>query len=247
MLNLAQQIMDADLHKGGLKTLSIKKVENFTGIQQDCLKIYKNFRSSDVTSRSHRTYWTNPYGKANQWDLWNTDGKFDSNEGIGIKHIKNKKFHHHNELPSLGQFIDSFPDKINFRLNLLKPSSGLGQHEEQIVEKYQKKPFVRVRFHLPIQTNNLSNVFLDGEWFHYSEGNIYFFNNGCVHCAENNGNTDRLHLVWDCVLTERICSLLKNGDSLSNVKVESVNPNYARMKRFVPVINADKLWIPKFI
>lgn len=247
MLDLAQQIIDADFHKEGLKTLLIGKEENFNSIQEECLSLYKNFKSSDVTLPSHRTYWTNPYGKANQWDLFNADGKFDSNDGIGIKYLKNKKFHHHDKFPNLGKFIDSFPDKINFRLNLLKPGSGLGQHEEQIVETYQKKPFIRIRFHLPIQTNEFSNVFLDGEWFHYSEGNVYFFNNGCIHCAENNGDEDRLHLVWDCVFTKRIEKILSRGSNISNIRVEGIDPNYARMKRFVPDIDSTKVWIPDFI
>lgn len=247
MLEVAQQIIDADYHLGGLKTLEIKKEENFTSIQNECLELYKNYKSSDVTSSSHRTYWTNPYGKANQWDLFNVDGNFDSNSGIGIKYIKNKKFHHHNKFPNLGKLIDSFPDKINFRLNLLKPGSGLGQHEEQIVEIYQKKPFLRIRFHLPIQTNIKSNVFLDGEWFHYEEGKIYFFNNGCVHCAENNGDEDRLHLVWDCVYTKRIADILNTGYKIPCVRKEEINPNYAKMNRFIENIDSSNLWIPESI
>lgn len=244
MLNLAQQIIDADYHKGGCKSLFIRDENEFESIKKECLDIYKNFSSSDVTSKNHRTYWTRPYGKANQWDLFNTDGKFDSNEGIGIKSVSLKKFHYMDEFPNLGNFINSFPDKINFRLNLLKPGSGLGQHEEQIVEKYLKRPFLRIRFHMPIQTNIHSNVFLDGEWFHYEEGKIYFFNNGCVHCAENNGTTDRLHLVWDCVFTKKIAEILSTGYATTPIRQEPVDSNYAKMNRFFDNITASDLWIP---
>lgn len=231
MDKLTKLIIDGDMHNGGVKTLEIYEVPNFEKIKNECLNLYKNFKSSDVTQINHRTFWTKPYGGANQWDLFNESGVFDSNEGIGVKNIKNKKFHHNKIFPNLGEFINSWPDKINFRLNLLSPGSGLGQHEEQIIENYQNEPFIRIRFHLPIITNKECNVFLDGDWYHFFEKYVYFFNNGCVHCAENNSKEDRLHLVWDCMYTKNIRNILERGKTIKPIRHSDVDPNFARMKR----------------
>jgi hypothetical protein len=62
---------------------------------------------------------------------------------------------------------------------------------------------LRARFHLPIQTNEQSTVLADGHWFRFERGNLYAFNNGCVHAARNEGDEHRFHLVFDVLMTER--------------------------------------------
>lgn len=232
-MTIVSGLLKADTHRGGLKTLFIEKAENFEKIKNECLDIFHNFNPSDVTSKDHRTYWTNPYGEAKQWSLWNDSGLFDENNSISAKpkSIKNKKFHHGDKFPCLEQFLNQWPDKLNARLNLLSPGSGLNQHEEQIQQTWGEYNSIRIRFHLPIVTNEQCLVFLDGEWFHFEEGKIYFFNNGCVHAAQNNSNIKRLHLVWDCLLTKNILKKLENGSSIVPKYQEPIDENYARYSR----------------
>jgi hypothetical protein len=232
-MSVVSELLKADTHEGGLKTLFIEKPDNFSMIKKECLDIVQNYNPSNVTDKHHRTFWTNPYGEAKQWSLWNNSGFFDENNSISAnpENIRNKKFHHYDSFPYLANFLNSWPDKLNVRLNLLSPGSGLGQHEEQIQQMWGEFNSIRIRFHLPIITNNKCLVFLDGEWFHFEEGNIYFFNNGCVHAAQNNSDIKRLHLVWDCLLTKEILKKLEGGIPLSAKYNESVNENYATYNR----------------
>lgn len=232
-MGIVNEILKADNHLGGLKTLFIEEPDNFSKIKEECLDVYQNYNPSDVTNSSHRTYWTKPYGEAKQWSLWNDSKMFDENSSISARpeNIKNKKFHHSDKFPYLGSFLNSWPDKINARLNLLSPGSGLNQHEEQIQQTWGMANTVRIRFHLPITTNEKCLVFLDGEWFHFNEGKIYFFNNGCVHAAKNNSDIERLHLVWDCILTQSILKKLENGTSIFSSYSEPTQPDYARYNR----------------
>jgi hypothetical protein len=232
-MNIVTELLKADNHTGGLKTLFVEKPDNFLLIKQECLDIYQNYKPSDVTDKNHRTYWTNPYGEAKQWSLWNDSGLFDENASISStpESIKSKKFHHGDRFPYLKNFLNLWPDKLNARLNLLSPGSGLGQHEEQIQQVWGEHNSIRIRFHLPIITNNKCLVFLDGEWFHFEEEKIYFFNNGCVHAAQNNSEIERLHLVWDCLLTKEILKKLENGISVPSKYFEPVKADYATYNR----------------
>lgn len=232
-MNVISEILRADNHNDGLKTLFIETPDNFENIKKECIDIFQNYNSSDVTNKDHRTFWTNPYGEARQWSLWNETGFFDENNSISAKpkNIKNKKFHHDDRFPNLGKFLNQWPDKINARLNLLSPNSGLSQHEEQIQQKWGDSNTIRIRFHLPIITDEKCLVFLDGEWFHFEEGKVYFFNNGCVHSAQNKSNVKRLHLVWDCLLSRKILEKLENGKELVSKYTEPVDENYARYDR----------------
>jgi len=232
-MSIISELLNADNHNGGLKTLFIDNPNNFSMIKNECIDIFQNYNPSDVTNINHRTYWTNPYGEAKQWSLWNDTGLFDENNSISAKpkNIKNKKFHHSDKFPYLANFLNSWPDKLNVRLNLLSPRSGLNQHEEQIQQTWGASNTLRIRFHLPIITNEKCLVFLDGEWFHFEEGKIYFFNNGCVHAAQNNSEIKRLHLVWDCLLTKEILKKLENGINISSKYSEEVDKNYAQYNR----------------
>jgi hypothetical protein len=49
---------------------------------------------------------------------------------------------------------------------------------------------------------------LDGGIYHLAPGIIYFVNHGCVHSARNGGADDRIHLVWDTLLTREAFELM---------------------------------------
>lgn len=241
--NLVQEIIDADLHLGGCKSLFINSVSNFDDLKHDCLQLVADNTPSNVTDKNHRTNWTNPYGEAKQWSLWNDSGLFDETKSINLNNKIERKFHYAEKYPVLNKFINDWPDKINVRINLLGPDSGLNQHEEQILHNHNDEIVIRIRFHLPLVTNENCYVFLDGEVYNYKEGNIYFFNNGCVHGAINESKIDRYHLVWDCVLTKRTLSILEAGKLHTSSKTLSIDPDYARYGRKTDVTSFDKISI----
>ncbi len=122
---------------------------------------------------------------------------------------KGKWFFDHDTYPALGCLIADWPHLINFRLNVLRPSSALPAHEEHIPFRTQAGTVgARLRFHLPIQTNDEAELHLDGLVYQLKTGIIYLVNQGCVHAAQNRGSQTRAHLVWDSLLTEELFTFL---------------------------------------
>jgi hypothetical protein len=185
-------------HREGLKLEACLAVEPawFTAIQQDVLGLVARRPPSEVGDKSHPTYWTNPYGRATQHSLWNASG-ITSDTSVDHNHRAEGKAYNAPECPALGRFVASFGDRLlNFRINGLFPGAGLSPHEECVVHGDR----LRLRFHLPIATSDQASLVLDEERFHLQPGRMYYFNNGCVHGAENLGADVRYHLVFDMFL-----------------------------------------------
>jgi hypothetical protein len=201
-------VLEATGHHGGTKMLPCLAVEEswFAAIRSDAGKLLARV-SSDVSQKSHPTYWTNPYGTVTQHSLFNTTGRTEDTATDHDLRTEGKLFSAP-ECTAIGRMLDAFANRaLNFRLNGLMAGSGLSPHEENI--RHGDK--VRLRFHLPVFTNPEARVMLDGEQFRLRAGYIYFFNNGCVHAAANGGSEARYHLVWDVFLDdwveERVCNL----------------------------------------
>lgn len=180
------------------------KPEFFHNLQEDVRRLISKNQPSDVQKKKHVTNWTKPWGYAIQYSLLNTSGQFNDTSVDHDSSIFNKKFHHPQDYPYLNQFIKMFPHATNFRVNVMGSQSGLSQHEEcSCMENQNGQPIIRARFHIPIKTNDKVHMFVDGDVFSFKEGSIYFFNNGGIHSSENNHPTDeRIHLVWDMLLTQ---------------------------------------------
>ncbi len=197
----------------------------FQQVKEDVLRLLQNESSSNVAQKNHATYWAGPGGKAIQFSLLNSSGRFDDYSVDHIKSVKGKKFHHAKKYPALAKFIRMFPDAINFRANLFGANSALNQHREDITIPHKKnKNALRVRFHLPIQTNDQVQMFVGGNYYHFEEGKLYFFHNGCVHAAFNRHPTeDRVHLVWDMLLTKDTYERMFSGESPAEALFSSGN------------------------
>lgn len=160
--------------------------------------------ASEVTRPGHVTRWTKPYGRVRQWSLLGrgrgTDSTRDDHDGTrdgktcSLDPIR---------FPTLTRFVETFGHATNMRLNVLDAASGLSPHEEPVVYPVGDGEVVyRVRFHYPIISNPDAVVLLDGAEYHLGVGDVWYFNNGCVHAARNGGTEWRAHLVWDQWLTE---------------------------------------------
>jgi hypothetical protein len=120
-----------------------------------------------------------------------------------------KQFHATNRYPALAKLVSSFPHSINFRLNVLSPGASLSPHKEQVCFRARNEAVgLRLRLHLPVATNDDAEIALDDHIYMFEPGQITLFNQGCVHAAANGGRIDRLHLVWDMLLTQRTAELL---------------------------------------
>lgn len=208
----------ANYHHGGLRCLRLLHVDSsfFEQLKKEVEQLVLETVPSEVADTKHMTNWTKPFGRATQFSLLNSSGRFDDfgTDFTGTR--EGKDFHHRDRYPSLGKLIAALPDATNMRLNGMDPSSGLSPHEEIAVWMKHLRPTVRVRFHLPIATTTAAHVYLDGEFFNFEEGNVYFFNNGCVHSAVNSGDSIRYHLVWDAWLTRNTYTAMFDENSATS-------------------------------
>lgn len=54
------------------------------------------------------------------------------------------------------------------------------------------------KIHIPLQTNPTTYFCHDHQQYHFEVGKAYEVNNNIYHWAENNGDTDRIHLIFEC-------------------------------------------------
>ncbi len=53
------------------------------------------------------------------------------------------------------------------------------------------------RLHIPVYTNDRAKLIFEDSEYHLSVGKIYEINNRVLHTAKNDGDTNRLHLIFD--------------------------------------------------
>ncbi len=203
-------IRDADAHRGGIRCLRVFRLERVLGrgLRDEVLRLCESEASSDVQEREHVTHWTRPTGAVRQLSLYNRSGDsadFRSDHDLSCL---GKRFHLAAPYPLLAHFVETLPHLINFRVNLLGPGAGLAPHEEHSLFITQSgSTAVRARFHLPIQTSRVSRMMLEGDRYRFAPRTIYYFNQGCVHGAENPASSARIHLVWDQLLSRDVFNL----------------------------------------
>lgn len=169
---------------------------------------------SDVTTKGHVTNWTRPQGEANQWSLFNRTGDTADTSADHDRTAEGKTF----AVPAFEAIREAFPTIYNLRLNRLGPASSLSVHEEEIVVKdHEGRWRLRARFHLPVVTNDEATVELDGQRFHLAAGAVHYLNNGCHHRAVNDGEVERLHLVWDCLLDRALAERIGAAKALRSL------------------------------
>lgn len=190
---------------GGLVCRKILRLQpEFLGeIQQEVNDLCEHHLPSDVHDPEHITHWTQPFGGVYQFSLFNRSGCFDDFSSDHDHSCLHKHFHAGEAYPALARLMAALPHLVNFRLNLLCPQSGLQAHEENLffLSKHHTVA-AKLRFHLPVQTNPGAEVMLAGQIHHLEAGTIYFVHHGCAHSAHNHGDENRLHLVWDMLLTQ---------------------------------------------
>ena len=207
---LLEGIRDANYHHAGITCLRLLRLDaaRFAALRTETQQLCTQQAPSDVRSTRHVTNWAGPFGKVTQYSLYNATGRFDDFSSDHNASCFGKRFHHKMVFPEMDRLICALPGLINCRLNLIGPSGGLSAHEEHSVVKVLSGLVgIRARFHLPIVTNPLAEISLDGNVYYLEAGSIFFINHGCIHSAVNRGTATRIHLVWDLYLTREACDL----------------------------------------
>ncbi|MFF8836966.1 aspartyl/asparaginyl beta-hydroxylase domain-containing protein [Streptomyces sp. NPDC015130] len=203
-LALLRGIRDANYHRPGIRCLRLFSADAPT--LRDLTAEAEALRAGHVPSLAgdpgHVTAWTGPRGRVEQFSLLNASGRCDDFSRDHDLSCFGKRFHDRARYPALSALAEALPHLVNFRINVLGPGAALAPHEEHSVVRSRTGDVgVRARFHLPLVTGPGATLLLDGDLHHLTAGTVYLVNHGCVHAAENTGAADRIHLVWDMLLT----------------------------------------------
>ncbi|MGW1171570.1 aspartyl/asparaginyl beta-hydroxylase domain-containing protein [Streptomyces sp. NPDC002550] len=197
-------IRDANYHRPGLRCQQLFIVDQpiLRKLVEDVTRLRAEHSPSLPTTPGHVTGWTCPRGRVEQFSLLNASGRCDD---YGTDHnlsCLGKQFHHSIRYPALGAVAGALPHLVNFRIHVLGPGAEIAPHEEHSVIRSRAGTVgVRSRFHLPLVTDPAATLVLDGDVHHLPAGTVHFVNHGCVHAAHNGGDAERIHLVWDMLLT----------------------------------------------
>lgn len=208
---LIKGLLRGNCHRGGIRCLQLMQIEpqQFAQLQAEVAELQRIRPSSHVSRQQHVTHWTGASGDVRQYSLLNRSGDtqdFSSDHDLSCR---GKWFFDGQYFPVLDRFIAAFPHLINFRINQLHSGAGLPAHEEHVpFRTLQKAVGARLRFHLPISTNDGAELNLDGQVYRLQPGFVYLINQGCVHAACNHGPAARSHLVWDGLLTQALFAFL---------------------------------------
>ncbi|MFE6286345.1 aspartyl/asparaginyl beta-hydroxylase domain-containing protein [Streptomyces sp. NPDC057877] len=204
-------IRDANYHRPGIRCMRLMTADPATveGLLTDVARLRAGQRPSRAGTIGHVTRWARPTGRVEQFSLLNASGRSDDFSRDHDLSCFGKRFHHGERLPKLASLIGSLPHLVNFRVNVLGAGASLAPHEEHSVVRSQDGGVgVRARFHLPLVTHPTATLVLDGEVHHLTAGSVYLVNHGCVHAAENGGGSERIHLVWDMLMTVDACEAM---------------------------------------
>ncbi len=256
---LIRNLVDVNYQKTvNPKVYELFKTEEtfFKNLYNEVIEIVEKFNPSIVTNKKHLSNWSSPEGIITQYSLLNESGKFDDYSSDHNRSINKKIFSQEASYPNLKALIKSMPHATNFRINILYPKSCFTQHREDLcfIHKITKKPALRVRFHLPIFTNNHSKMLLNGDLYHFEAGKIYFFHNGAIHDGINQDDSlPRIHLLWDMLLTEDTYKRMFERSidipflkKSKNIKLEAIDsieidPNYKKVPHKIPYQEALKI------
>jgi len=204
-------LRDGDGHRGGIRCLRLFRLEPFyfDSVRAEVLCLVGNETASLAGDPNDVTHWTRPCGVVRQFSLLNRSGRFEDFSTDHDQSCLGKRFHAAARFPSLARLVAGFPHAVNFRINAMAPGARLPPHEEHLLFRTRAGTVgMRLRCHLPIVTETAAELMLDGEVYHLEPGAIHLVNHGCVHAASNGGATERIHLVWDTLLTRAAFDIL---------------------------------------
>ncbi len=93
-------------------------------------------------------------------------------------------------------------------VRLLKLNAGASIKEHRDNDLFFEKGEIRI--HIPIITNAGVEFYLDSERMDLQEGSCWYMNFNLLHAIQNNGNTDRIHLVIDAQVNNWVKELFNS-------------------------------------
>lgn len=96
-------------------------------------------------------------------------------------------------------------EKEAVRFMLLAPGARIKEHKDYFMGFEDGV----VRLHIPVITNAQVEFYLNGERVPMHEGELWYLDFSQKHRVENNGTTDRIHLVMDCKVNNWLVNMIK--------------------------------------
>lgn len=109
--------------------------------------------------------------------------------------------------PSLKETLSYFQCEITMaRLMKLNAGAIIKEHTDHDMNFEAGE----ARFHIPLQTNDSVDFFIQHEKIPMKEGECWYLNLNLPHRVSNAGKTDRIHLVIDCLVNDWMKELFKS-------------------------------------
>ena len=113
------------------------------------------------------------------------------------------------QCPYIKSVVDTIEcDKKAIRLLNLQAGAIIKEHKDAELNFESGE----ARIHVPIMTNDALEFYLDDERVVMNSGECWYMNFNRKHRVTNNGTTDRIHLVMDCVVNDWMRDLFTHGD-----------------------------------
>jgi hypothetical protein len=205
---------DYSLEKANIGSFDISSlIEEVAKLDTEYTNHYSNYnKGKSWSALSLRGYTkdpgfiTKPVEMNKKWQLEHVDEKF------VMQDTELRK-----ALPQVEQLLSKFPGELHrVRLMNLSPNGGeLERHTDQVDPESGVQDGKLMRFHFPLATNE-SVVFstweVDGSRknVHMKVGECWYIDTRKPHQAINNGDTDRIHLVVDVEVNEKVRELVGN-------------------------------------
>jgi hypothetical protein len=132
-------------------------------------------------------------------------------------------------LPLLRSFLEVMDLELMWaRILKLEPGACLWEHTDYGAPHLKRAP--RLRLHIPLQTDEAAVIVLPSHVFHLKRGFVWkLCPDETRHGACNDGTEDRIHVIVDCYVDDRLRSLLA---------CEILDPNTVREK---PALTLESL------
>lgn len=112
------------------------------------------------------------------------------------------------ETEAFSPFIDAIAcTKKRIRIMKLLAHSRIGIHTDDDPEYYKDT----VKIHVPVRTNPRVVFTVGDAVFHMAPGECWYINTDMPHGVVNEGDTDRVHLIMDCVVNPELERMILTG------------------------------------
>jgi hypothetical protein len=132
------------------------------------------------------------------------------------------------ECPSIKEALDKLQcEKTMVRLMKLNAGAVIKQHKDH--DMYFEAG--EARFHIPVQTNDKVEFYLEEERIPMKEGECWYLNLNIDHRVNNFGITDRIHLVVDCLVNDWMKELFEGPGLHKLEREETARRKYSEEDR----------------